>query len=145
MQLTDSDRAYLAGLFDGEGCVGYYERMTHNIPYHSASLHVCMTDPRPVQWLQAVTGLGKISVTYPKQKRPVFQWQLCKRKDIRQVLEAIRPFLKIKGDQADLLFALWEAEDKLPKGHNSVTAELLKFREEVARRIKALKTVPEKV
>ena len=28
-RLTKTERAYLAGLFDGEGCVGYYKLAIH--------------------------------------------------------------------------------------------------------------------
>ena len=137
MNLTEIEKAYLAGLFDGEGCVGYYKRMTKQVPYHSASLHVCMTDPRPVQWVMDKVSYGKISISYKaNSRRTVYSWQLCNKPQIQEVLEAIRPYLIVKGDQVDVILSHWKLEERLPKG---VTPELIAQRESVIERLRILK------
>ena len=140
MNLTDIEKGYLAGLLDGEGCVGYYTRLTKGVPYHSASLHICMTDPRPAEWLMEQVGYGKVSFSFkPEGHKPVYSWQLCKQPQIKEVLIAIRPFLLVKGDQVDVLLKLWEHEETLPK--RQVTTEVIRFRQQVADEMKRLKTV----
>lgn len=140
MNLTETDKAYLAGLLDGEGCVGYYTRHTKGVLYHSASLHICMTDPRPAQWIIQVAGCGRVSFSLkPAGRKPVYSWQLCNQPEIRQLLSLIRPFLKVKGEQVDVLVQLWEHEDTLPK--RKVTPEVIIYRQRVANEMKRLKTV----
>lgn len=138
MDLTDTDKAYLAGLFDGEGCVGYYPRHAKGVPYHSASLHLTSTDPRVISWLLGKVGCGKVSVKNPKDHRKTsYNWQLSNKTDIAEVLGAIRPYLIIKADQVDLLFSLWKAEEPLHKGR--VTPELITLRQKAVDDIKHLK------
>lgn len=140
MNLSETDKAYFAGLLDGEGCVGYYTRYTKGVPYHSASLHICMTDPRPAQWIVETIGCGKVSFSLKSEgRKPVYSWQLCNQPHIRQLLMAIRPFLKVKGEQADVLLRLWEHEDVLPK--RRITPEVIKYRQRVADEVKRLKMV----
>jgi hypothetical protein len=140
MKLTEAEKGYLAGLFDGEGCVGYYTRLTKNIPYHSASLHICMTDKRAPEWVLKTVGCGRISVSQkPNGNRTVYSWQLCNKPQIQEVLNVIRPYLLVKADQVDLLFALWEAEKVFPE--RTLSPALISLRQGVADQIKALKVV----
>lgn len=139
MTLTDTEKGYFAGLLDGEGCVGYYTRFTKGIPYHSASLHICMTDPRPAQWLMEKVGYGKISFSLKGgNRKSVYSWQLCNRSQIQEVLRMLRPFLLVKGDQVDALIRLWEFEENLPK--RQLTTSIIEFRQQIADEMKRLKT-----
>jgi hypothetical protein len=138
MNLKETEKAYLAGLFDGEGCVGYYKRTAKGVPYHSASLHICMVDKRAPQWIMDHVGYGKISVSEkPGNRQTVYSWQLCNKPQVYEVLKAIRPYLTIKCDQVDLLFALWEAEKAFPV--RTLSDELITLRQTAADQIKLLK------
>jgi hypothetical protein len=144
MTLTEQEKAYIAGLFDGEGCVGYYNRGTiKNVSYHSASVIVTMTDPRPITWLKTKTGMGNISVGVKSgNRRNAYSWQLSNQKQIIEFLSTIRPFLMVKADQVDLLFQLWqEEEETLPEGPGRITEKVVKRREEAVTEIKNLKSV----
>lgn len=143
MNLTETEKAYLAGLFDGEGCVGYYKRGSHKgVPYHSASVHICMTDSRPVKWVMEKVGHGNISFSIKSGNRHnVYSWQLSHQSHVREFLLAIRPYLLLKADQVDLLFGLWTIEDELPKGHYSVSPSVVSRREELFLKMKQIKTV----
>jgi hypothetical protein len=144
MNLTEAEKGYLAGLFDGEGCVGYYERWTKAVPYHSASLHVCMTDRRAPEWIMNKVGYGKISFSQKSgERKSVYSWQLCNKPQIQEVLKAIRPYLTVKGEQVDLLFELWKAEEAFPI--RVVSPELINIRENTMNRIKLLKQTVEGV
>lgn len=140
MKLTDTDKAYFAGLLDGEGCVGYYARTSKNVMYHSASLHICMTDPRPAQWIMGTLRCGRVSFSLkPGNRKPVYSWQLCNQPEIRQLLMIIRPFLLVKGEQVDVILHLWELEDSDPK--RKLTPAIIKRRQYVADEVKRLKMV----
>lgn len=138
MNLTEAEKGYLAGLLDGEGCVGYYCRYTKNQPYHSASLHICMTDKKPSEWLMAKVGFGKVSYsTKPGIRKAVYSWQLCNKPQVQAVLRLIRPLLLVKASQVDVLFDLWEAEKAFVE--RELSPELITIRQKAADQIKALK------
>ena len=137
MNLSDTDTAYIAGLFDGEGCVGYYRRQQ----YHSASLHVCMTDPRPVMWLLDKVKCGRISISekHDGRRKTVYSWQLGRKDQIRELLTAIRPHLKLKGDQVDILFHLWDFEADNISEDGGISNKVSQFREDVVTQMRLLK------
>lgn len=136
--ITETDKAYLAGLFDGEGCIGYYNRGTiKGKSYHSASVTISMTDLRPLDWLKKLVGYGKISfITKSGNRRNVYSWQLSNQTDIKDFLTMIRPFLKLKADQVDLLFELWEEESSF---NRKLTPAIIDRREDLVRKMKELK------
>lgn len=139
MKLTDAEKGYLAGLFDGEGCVGYYRRYTKGISYHSASLHICSTDLRAIEWVATKVGYGNVTSTQNGTRKVAYSWQLCNKPQVEEVLKMIRPYLIIKADQADALFTLWKIEETLPKGYKSLTPETIALRQRMADEIKRLK------
>ena len=138
MILTEAEKGYLAGLFDGEGCIGYYCRYTKRIPYHSASLHICMTDRRAPEWILNKVGYGHISFCKKSgNRRSVYSWQLCNKPQIQEILRAIRPYLMVKADQVDLLFTLWKAEEAFPV--RTISSDLVKLRQITMDQISYLK------
>jgi hypothetical protein len=98
--------AYLAGFFDGEGCVmtrrgsgGYWE----------LRLSVGQIDPAPLYLLQGRFGGG----IYRKSKgllgRQVWAWVITGDKAAK-ALEALAPHLIVKRDQALLALEFWSAD-----------------------------------
>ncbi len=141
MNLTEAEKGYLAGLFDGEGCIGYYERCTKNVPYHSASLHICMTEKHAVEWIMKRVGYGKISFSEKSgNRKSVWSWQLCNKPQILEVLLFIRPYLLVKAEQVDVVLALWETEKTFPA--RVVSDELINLRKEAMNTMRLLKRAP---
>jgi hypothetical protein len=142
--LTETDKAYIAGIFDGEGCIGYYNAAltyNHRPGYFHASINVCNTDPRVISWLKEVTGIGKVGLLKMNttRRRQAYQWQLGKRAEIVEFLQTIRPYLKIKSEQVDVLLAHIDMETGYVKHHGSVTTEIVKARQDVSDKLKILK------
>ena len=149
--LTERDTAYIAGFFDGEGCLGYYDATKTNnktAAFH-ASVSVSNTDPRVIRWMGEVTGIGKAKITVfaDKKRRPAYQWQIGRKADVIAFLTTVRPYLKVKRDQTDVLLAHLDAESTYVKRHGSVTPEIVESRQHVADRLKVMKrmTIPEGV
>ncbi len=115
MNLTETERAYLAGLFDGEGCVGLYKERQGKC---DVMVTITNTDAAIMQWLVNKTGIG--TVCSKAKPRPGWNqgwiWQIRNRIDAKIFLDAIRPYLLIKADQADLLLTLLDAEQKAQCG-----------------------------
>lgn len=144
MVLTDIDKAYIAGFLDGEGCVGYYnasKTYSHRPSYFHASVSVCNTDPRVIFWFQKVTGMGRSWIIRFKdeKRREAYQWQIGKKSDVIEFLSTVRPYLKVKGEQVDVLLAHLAIEAEYVKKHGSVTPEIVKSRQEISDKLKNMK------
>ena len=98
--ITQSDLAYAAGLFDGEGCVNIYHcKARKNGPlHHVLRTTVAMTDRATIEWLRSKFG-GPIHSThhYPRH-RELWVWALNAKKAGR-FLQLIRPYLKTKATE----------------------------------------------
>lgn len=135
MNLTETEKAYLAGLFDGEGTIGYYCKL--KVGYHTASLAIYNTDARVMTWIKERIDFGGIYLN-KGGKHKAWQWQLNSKAQIQEFLTAIRPYLVIKADQVDLLFSLWNAEEKTRAGRK-LSGEVLQMRADTELKLKSLK------
>lgn len=144
--LSETDKAYLAGLFDGEGCVGYYNASRTSIlrpGYFHTSVHICNTYPQVIEWVAAVTGIGRVQSTFRNEKhRTAYQWQLGKKADVIVFLTAIRPYLIVKAAQVDVILSHHQLESSYVQRHGSVTPEIVKSRQITSDMMKLLKRIP---
>lgn len=121
--MTKLDRAYVAGLFDGEGCV------TWDRGSPRATITSCY--PHHLKWIKASLGYGSV-VVHERSKGPSrqsYRFQVCGENALRFIV-AIRPHLKEKAYQADILTML---DRSMPR--TAYRARLLKALTE-AKRIK---------
>jgi intein/homing endonuclease len=64
--IPETDRAYIAGLFDGEGCVSYKQynrKRPHNkkaYPTWQIRLEIAMTDKSVLTWIHEVLGVCRL-------------------------------------------------------------------------------------
>jgi len=64
--MKDTDIAYIAGLFDGEGSIQYKQYMrkrSHNkkpYPTWSIRMEMAMTDQSILRWVHEVLGVGTV-------------------------------------------------------------------------------------
>lgn len=100
---TDTQCAYFAGFFDGEGSCGLYD--TGDLgkqPQFRVSL--CNTDPRPLQTVKTLFG-GAIRARLPHKghlgKKINYEWYVYG-KNSETFLIAIRQFTIIKSEQIDV-------------------------------------------
>jgi hypothetical protein len=93
----DTDIAWAAGLFEGEGCFDLSkaggDRHTADRVY--ARLSLGSTDEDVVQRYQAIVGVGRI---YQDKKltrggKRFWHWMAAKRSDVEHVAELFRPYL----------------------------------------------------
>ena len=104
--IHDTDRAYIAGLFDGEGCVSYKQYMRkrpHNPRAHPTwqiKLEIAMTEKSILVWLCEVLGVGtvtpkKYKTRYTLGWKKQWRWR-CSHRDAFMVCCAIFPYAHIK-------------------------------------------------
>ena len=79
--LTENDKAYIAGLFDGEGSVEYkqrWEKRTKGRKYKVWRIHceISMTHKYVINWVHEVLGMGTVRPKkVPKGKKPQWRWR----------------------------------------------------------------------
>lgn len=105
--MTDVERAYLAGLVDGEAYVGITRSRTsvaakgckRGVSYR-VMVVISMTTPKPLKYARQICGVGNI-----RRRKPIdgckeaWVWTVWSREAVG-VLRSIMPFLKVKSSAA---------------------------------------------
>ena len=96
--ISDTDKAYIAGLFDGEGSVSYKQYMRKRkgkskaYPTWQIRLEIAMTDESLLIWLHEVLGVGTVG---PRKVKPgrkkQWRWR-CSHRDAYFVSLLIWPW-----------------------------------------------------
>jgi hypothetical protein len=100
--IRQKDIIYLAGFFDGEGCISIVRDKTRlgNISYR-LRISANQVDRQPIDLLKECFG-GLIQVTKksnPKH-RPIYSWQQHSQKAL-STLVLMLPYLRVKKEQAE--------------------------------------------
>lgn len=110
---TDTDIAYCAGLIDGEGCI----RIKRTKPYthltgrqntaYGIAIQVRMVEEGAIKFLAETLGgwYFREKKAHSENGRPLYCWSVSDRK-AEAVINTIRPYLRVKADQADNALAL---------------------------------------
>lgn len=104
--MTDTDVAYIAGLFDGEGCVSYKQYMRkrpHNkkpYPTWQIRLEIAMTDKSILIWVNEMLGVGTVGekrykTKYTKGWKKQWRWR-CSHRDAFKVCCLLFPYAHVK-------------------------------------------------
>lgn len=102
-ELTELDRAYLAGMFDADGHVGIYGRNTGPQGYARVRLDISNTDFELLGWIQEITGIGSIQRKRPLNERykPGGNWITSSEAAV-SVLQQLLPYMRVKRARAEL-------------------------------------------
>ena len=116
--------AYAAGLIDGEGSFGIYQKGGGLV----CTLTVGMNDQRPLLMLQEIFGgrLRNKPISSPKQEQ-AFEWRLDDREKIQAAVRRIEPFLISKKVHAILMIEFIERSPANRKSPRADNPELLKY------------------
>lgn len=130
MRWSDADLAYAAGYLDGEGC------FTIGVNWR---IEICCTNTcrDAIQWLKDTFGgsmSGEISGRKPGW-RPTYQWRVSNQQ-ATDMLIAIKPYLREKAPQADLLLQM---RGTVTRNGNKLTPEVLAERNRIRQQVKELK------
>ena len=139
--VSETDKAWAAGIFDGEGCIGLYQRMIRNKrsgwDYFVA---ISNSDPLLINRLaEIVTELTgkKAYIRTDKRRgnrRTCFAIVVYTKGRITAFLKGIRPYLVCKGPQADVMMMAMYAKGNDAHGTNT---ELLLWAQAELIRLKA--------
>lgn len=109
--VTDLELAYTAGFVDGEGYIGILKH-THKASKRGYAyepiVKVVNTDRRPIDFLHENFGgyLGTRRFLSTQNSRDAYSWDLKNVKPVLAFLQLVRPFLRCKAEQADVVIVL---------------------------------------
>ena len=93
---TRENLAWLAGLFEGEGCISTHQGKTGRAYW---ILQIQMTDEDVVRRAAEVAGAGMVTGPYSSRRenrKPQWAWRACKRGDVYALLVALWPWLRTR-------------------------------------------------
>src|SRR3989344_4497303 len=96
--LSEVQRAYLAGLIDGDGaimaCIEPHKEKKFKFRIR-VSVKVTLSDIKDIRWLHNLTGVGRIG-----KNRRTYEWIVRDKKETKWILEMLSPYLHSKKKQA---------------------------------------------
>src|SRR5206468_3833176 len=100
--MKPTERAYLAGILDGEGCLGVGKRLKYITP----TVQISNTGMALLSWVQMHFG-GSIYAYKPRgdNRRQCYLYSCAGQKALK-IIKAARPYLILKSGQADLLLSM---------------------------------------
>lgn len=110
-KLTETQKAYIAGMIDADGSVGIDRRTSESdkYPYNFAvRVLVVNTDYDLILWLKKVIGAGcayKTEYRYKPNWNTVHRYQLTNEKGV-ELLNQIIPYMIVKRERAELVASL---------------------------------------
>ena len=119
-QWSKTDLAYLAGLIDGEGSFSILKRTdgVRTRPGYRLQLTIKMAHQDVIGWAHSMFGgnLYAIDLTRLVNRKPQWEWH-AKQSELTNLLHVLRPFLKVKGPQADIFIEFYSKGFHRPGGY----------------------------
>lgn len=146
--MTETQKAYLAGLIDADGCMLICKRRTYGAyktPRYTLAVSLQMSHEDTIAWAAAFFG-QKVMKKNPNgksnMKKPGYRvtWSSCK---ARQLLADLLPYFITKRDQAVVAIEFHDrCRRRGSKGAGRrLSEEELSFREACYQRLRHLKTL----
>ena len=123
MERTDLDAAYMAGFFDGEGCVSivkHTNRKRRSNPVYVLRVDIDNTDPGVIEFVKAFAG--DFGSAFLKRKATVFPAHMavysfrCHSYEAYHFLRLIYPYVRVKRKQVELAFRFQQYKDRYSSG-----------------------------
>ena len=104
--------AYVAGLFDGDGCVGVY----HSKGGVSLQVTITQTDNGLLERVREIVGFGSVNTkSRATRTRQAAKQYVCYSQKALKLLTLIRPFVWLKGERIDCAVRCWRDRVPTPK------------------------------
>ena len=113
------DIAYIAGLFDGEGSVSYYQRKEKRkgkkraYDFWVIRCELSMTDRYVVEWMHKVLGIGTVIKRLPTKswigKKTQWRWRCCHR-DALSFAKLLWPYAQVKLHKLEMIIDHYDSE-----------------------------------
>ena len=107
--MTETEIAYIAGLFDGEGCANVvpYKAKKNGAKYNRMCVRITNTHRGVLDFVRGKVGYGSIAIEHRRREphhKPAFRWIVQNANAVR-FLKMVRPYLIIKAKHVDQILA----------------------------------------
>ena len=144
--ISVADICWAAGIIDGEGCITIHkrnpkaEKKATRSPYYRLDIKVKMVHKPAVERLKSIFGIGTILCEKPgkNSKRVAWKW-LVYGKDCIEVLKHTIPHLTVKQKDATIALEFLPINIKTAFGHQRISPEVLARRDEMYKKMQAVK------
>jgi len=105
----ETEAAYIAGIIDGEGCIGIYQRWNRG---YFVQLTIVNTNKELLAWLSKMLHANAVKHLNDKRanNRPSFAVTVDRVRAYK-VIQRVRPYLKVKAKQGNLAVRFKEWQD----------------------------------
>ena len=139
IEVSPTDAAWIAGFFDGEGCI------TVNLRQSSApqlKISISQKFPRPLERIRDILGYGVIRERTVKKKFTKNSFSIEGKEKMKHFLETIRPYSCNKFSQIEVALEFLEYVS-IPRGEGwrGITEHERSKREELYSELRRLKTL----
>lgn len=103
--LTEAEKYYLAGIFDGEGCILFYKKRKH-VPTMYVKVTITNTDKSLLNWLGNLfpeTSRINYQSTNKSSNKAIYVWTIRGQNATKLFLKELFPYLIVKVPQAKLI------------------------------------------
>jgi hypothetical protein len=143
--ITNEMKAYLAGLFDGEGSVNIFKQPSRKDMKSSAyfvEISIGNTHKGVLKWVLEHFGgrLTHNAERYTKRNQRTWRWRASSH-EAYEILIAMRPYLIVKQEQAQVAIEFREHQVAFKAhGHNPITTEEEAWRENQRMKLRSMRT-----
>ena len=125
--MTETERAYIAGLFDGEGSVDYAQRWEKRTKgkYKVWRIHceISMTHQYIIEWVHETLGFGTVRPKKVKEGlKPQWRWR-CGFRDAYSFAKIVWPHVQVKLHKIEQIIDHYSPEDQSHKGKNVINLQ----------------------
>jgi hypothetical protein len=107
--MKETEKAYIAGLIDGEGTISISHNNSQGSDAYSIVLRIYNSDKRMIDWVENVTGYGNVREEKMRKDnwnrpniKPMYKWAIYAN-NIRKLLPEIEKYLVIKKEQSQIM------------------------------------------
>ena len=118
--MNELDTAYIAGLFDGEGSISYYQRKEKRkgkkkaYNYWLIRCEMSMTDQHVMEWMHKTLELGTLTKRLPTKswvgKQIQWRWR-CSHRDAYSFAKIVWPHAQVKLHKIEQILDHYDTED----------------------------------
>lgn len=112
--MKEEELAYIAGYLDADGCITIYRRKPTNTngqknPIHYPDIHISSINQEIIKMFKDLYG-GCITKDTSQHKNPLYNWK-PNISDMKNFLLSIRPYIKLKKQQCDIMINFLEERE----------------------------------
>ena len=120
LEISETDKAYLAGLIDGDGCIKIHKRKHGGYYHYGLEVDVSSDSFELLDGLRSLTGIGSIwsgmSGSFTRKVR--HRWIVCSL-EAAKLLEQLLPYFRLKHQEAELGVAFQHCIPRIRGKHKS--------------------------